>query len=77
MAAQAKLAEFQKTLEAATAQRDENARKAAVLEAKVNELTQFVRDREQALSDQKESGGREGARIAGARSRHSRTDGRP
>ncbi len=48
-AAQAKLAEFQKTLEAATAQRDENARKAAVLEAKVNELTQQVREREQVL----------------------------
>ena len=48
-ASQARLAEFQKTLEAATAQRDENARKAAVLEAKVNELTQQVREREQAL----------------------------
>jgi hypothetical protein len=52
-AAQAKLAEFQKTLEAATAQRDENARQAAGLEAQVNELTQLVRAREQAL-DQKE-----------------------
>jgi len=50
LAAQAKLAEFQKTLEAATAQRDENARQAAVLEAKVNELTELVRDREQALN---------------------------
>jgi hypothetical protein len=49
LAAQAKLAEFQNTLEAATAQRDENARQAAVLEAKVNELTELVRDREQAL----------------------------
>jgi len=49
VAAQAKLAEFQKILDAATAQRDENARKAAVLEAKVNELTQQVREREQAL----------------------------
>lgn len=48
-AAQTKLAEFQKTLEAAKAQRDENARKAAVLEAKVNELTQQVREHEQAL----------------------------
>jgi hypothetical protein len=52
-AAQAKLAEFQKTLEAATAQRDENARQAAGLEAQVNELTQLVRAREEAL-DQKE-----------------------
>jgi Skp family chaperone for outer membrane proteins len=51
--AQAKLAEFQKTLEAATAQRDENARQAATLEAKVNELTELVRAREQAL-DQKD-----------------------
>jgi anti-sigma-K factor RskA/putative zinc finger protein len=48
--AQAKLAEYQKTIEAAVAQRDENARQAAVLEAKVNELTQLVRDREQALN---------------------------
>jgi Putative zinc-finger len=47
--AQAKLAELQKTLETATAQRDENARQAAVLEAKVDELTQLVKDREQAL----------------------------
>ena len=53
VAAQEKLAEFQKTLETATAQRDENARQAASLEAKVNELTQLVRAREQAL-DQKE-----------------------
>jgi anti-sigma factor RsiW len=49
LAAQAKLAEFQKTLEAAKAQRDENARQAAVLEAKVNELTELAREREQAL----------------------------
>jgi hypothetical protein len=49
VAAQARLSEFQKTFEAATAQRDENARKAVVLEAKVNELTQQVREREQAL----------------------------
>jgi hypothetical protein len=52
-AAQAKLAELQKTVQEATAQRDENARQAATLEAKVNELTQLVRAREQAL-DQKE-----------------------
>jgi len=53
-AAEAKLTEFQKTVEAATAQRDENARQAAVLEAKVNELTQLVRERERTL-DQKEA----------------------
>jgi Anti-sigma-K factor rskA/Putative zinc-finger len=47
--AQTKLVELQKTVEAATAQRDENARQAATLEAKVNELTQLVREREQAL----------------------------
>lgn len=54
LAAQSKLAEFQKTVEAATAQRDENARQAAALEAKVNDLTQVVKDREQAL-DEKEA----------------------
>jgi hypothetical protein len=54
VAAEAKLAGLQKTMEAATAQRDENARKAAVLEAKVRELTQLVRDREQTL-DQREA----------------------
>jgi hypothetical protein len=54
VAARAKLAEFQKTLEAATTQRDENARQAAVLEAKINELTQLVREREQAL-DQRDT----------------------
>jgi hypothetical protein len=54
VAARAKLAEFQKTVEAATAQRDENARQAAVLEARVNELTQLVREREQAL-DQRDT----------------------
>jgi hypothetical protein len=52
--AQAKLAELQKTVEVATAQRDENARQAATLEAKVNELTQLVREREQAL-DQRDT----------------------
>ena len=52
--AEAKLAELQKTVEVATAQRDENARHAATLEAKVNELTQLVREREQAL-DQRET----------------------
>ena len=54
VAARAKLTEFQKTLEAATTQRDENARQAAVLEAKVNELTQLVRERDQAL-DQRDT----------------------
>jgi anti-sigma-K factor RskA len=53
-AAQRKLSELQKTVEAATAQRNDNARQAAALEAKVNELTQMVRDREQAL-DQKDA----------------------
>jgi Skp family chaperone for outer membrane proteins len=53
-AAQTKLAELQKTMEAAAAQRDENARQAAALEAKVSELTQIVRDREQAL-DQRDT----------------------
>jgi len=53
-AAQAKLGEFQKTVEAAMAQRDENARQAAVLETKVNDLTQLVRERERAL-DQKDA----------------------
>ena len=51
-AAQARLSELQKTVAAATAQRDESARQAAVLEAKVSELTQLVRDREQALDRQ-------------------------
>jgi hypothetical protein len=51
-AAQAKLAELQKTMEAASAQRDENARQAAALEAKVGELAQLVRDREQELDQQ-------------------------
>jgi hypothetical protein len=54
LAAQAKLAEFQKTFEAATVQRDENARQAAALEAMVSELTQLVRAREQAL-DQRDA----------------------
>lgn len=53
-AAQAKLVELQKTVDTATAQRDENARQAAILEAKVNELTQLVRAREQTL-EQKET----------------------
>ena len=48
--AQAKLAKLQKTIEAMTAVRDENARQAGVLGTKVDELTQLVRDREQALT---------------------------
>jgi anti-sigma-K factor RskA len=53
-AAQAKLLELQKTVDEATTQRDENARQAATLDAKVNELTQLVQARELAL-DQKEA----------------------
>ena len=53
-AAQAKLVELQRKVDAAISQRDENARQAATLEAKVNELAQLVRAREQAL-DQKEA----------------------
>jgi hypothetical protein len=53
VAAQTKLAELEKTVEATTAQRDENARQTAVLEAKVNQLTQLVEARQQAL-DQRE-----------------------
>ena len=53
-AAQTRLAELQKKVDAATAQRDENARQAAALEVKVNELTQLVRAREQTL-DEKEA----------------------
>jgi putative zinc finger protein len=52
--AQAKLIELQRTVEAIAAQRDDNARQAAALEAKVNELTQLVKDREQAL-DQRDA----------------------
>lgn len=51
LAAQAQLAAFQKTVEAATAERDENARQAAALEARVNELTQLAREREEALDE--------------------------
>jgi hypothetical protein len=52
--AQAKLAELQKTMDAASGQRDEAARRAASLEATVGELTQLVRSREQAL-DQRDT----------------------
>ena len=47
--AQAKLGELQKTVEVVTAQREETARQAAVLEAKVNELTDLLKERERAL----------------------------
>jgi hypothetical protein len=53
-AAETKLEELQKKVDAARAQRDENARQSAALEAKVNELTQLVRAREQTL-DEKEA----------------------
>jgi Anti-sigma-K factor rskA len=49
--AQTKLAELQKAADTTNAQRDLNARQAAALEAKVNELTQLVRVREQALDE--------------------------
>jgi Putative zinc-finger len=48
-AAQAKLQDLQKTIDAITAQREEVAARAATLEANVGELTRLVRDREQAL----------------------------
>ncbi len=53
VATQAKLDELQKAIDAASAQRDEATSHASALETKVTELTQLVRDREQAL-DQKE-----------------------
>jgi hypothetical protein len=53
-AAQGKLQELQKTLDAVTAEGEEVKLRAATLEAKVGELTRLVRDREQAL-DQKQS----------------------
>jgi flagellar biosynthesis chaperone FliJ len=52
--AQAKLIELQKTIDTLAGQRDEIASHAAVLEAKVGDLTQVVRDREREL-DQKEN----------------------
>jgi hypothetical protein len=54
VAAQGKVQELQKTIDAVTAQREEVTLRAATLEAKVGELTRLVRDRGQAL-DQKES----------------------
>lgn len=52
--AQAKLDELQKALDAATAERAEASSNAAVLQAKVYELTELMNDREQAL-DQKQT----------------------
>ena len=51
LAAQAKLAELQKAVETASAERDDSARQAAVLDRRVNELTQLVRAQEQALEE--------------------------
>ncbi len=51
--AQAKLLELQKTIDDETARRQEVATRATALEAKVGELTQLVRDQEQAI-DQKQ-----------------------
>lgn len=48
-AAQTKLGELQTTVDQAMAQRDENARQAAVLEARVNDLTELVKERELAI----------------------------
>lgn len=53
-AAQARLTELQKRIETASTQRDEAANRAAALEAKVSELTQLVRDGEQALDQRNE-----------------------
>jgi chromosome segregation ATPase len=52
--AQTKLIELQNTINTLTGQRDEIASHAAVLEAKVGDLTQLVRDREREL-EQKEN----------------------
>jgi hypothetical protein len=56
-AAQTKLRELQRTIETLTGQREEMAERASVLQAKVDELTHLVRDREQALD-------RKGAEVA-------------
>jgi hypothetical protein len=53
-AAQAKLAELQKAFDSAAAERAEASSHAEVLQAKVNELTELMYDRERAL-DQKET----------------------
>lgn len=49
LAAQAKLAELQKTVDTVTSQRDESARQAAILEAKLKDLTELAKERELAL----------------------------
>ncbi len=54
VAAQAKLAELQKTIDALTSQRDEVTTRATALEAKVGELTQLVRDRDWELDRKQE-----------------------
>jgi hypothetical protein len=54
LTAPARLVELLKAVDTVTAQRDENARQASALEAKVNELAQLARTREQAL-EQKEA----------------------
>ena len=53
-AAQSKVSELQKTIDRLTEQRDEVTIRAATLEAKVSELTQQVRDREQDLDQKRE-----------------------
>jgi Putative zinc-finger len=53
-AAQAKLQELQETMDDETARRQEIATRATALEAKVGELTQLVRNREQALGQKEE-----------------------
>lgn len=50
-AAEEKLIGLQKSVEEVTAQRDANAKQAATLEAKVNELSQLLRAREQTLGE--------------------------
>ena len=50
-AAQAKLRELQKTVETLTSQREELSSRAASLEAKVGELTELARNREEALDE--------------------------
>jgi hypothetical protein len=54
LVAQAKLAELEKTVDIATAQREESARQALIQETKVNELTELLKERELAL-DRSES----------------------
>ena len=53
-AAEAKSQELQKTIDALTGQRDEVTARSAVLEAKVNELTGVLRDREREIDQKQE-----------------------